>query len=134
MSITFGGYVIASDGGRNQLEIVVDPDESDIRNVLVLISRASGVVTMRCTPGSEGSPDKLTLYVEAGNFLPMLGEYDSDGEYNVRTLNDISVKNELMVVLGEKYPARAVTRDINLVFSILLGFSRTGNVSSDLMT
>ncbi|HJR33065.1 MAG TPA: hypothetical protein VJ889_30435 [Pseudomonas sp.] len=133
MSMVLGGYIVDSNGGRHQLEVILDPEELVIRDVLISISELSGVITMRCQPECEGHPYELALYVESGNFLLMLSEYDRDGEHNVRTLTDLNSKNELISVLGEKYPARAVTRDIELVCSVFIGFSRVRDVSADIM-
>lgn len=134
MSMVFGGYIVDADGGRLQLEVALDPEELIIRDVLTSISKSSGVVKMRCQSESEGHPYELALYVENGNFLLMLSEHDENGEHNVRTLTDLNSKNELISVLGEKYPARAVTRDIELVCAVFIRFCRVGDVSTDIMT
>lgn len=133
MSMVFGGYIVDSDGGRRQLKVVFDPEELIIRDVLTSVGKSSGVVKMRRQFESEGHPYELALYVENGNFLLMLSEYEEDGEHNVRTLTDLNSKNELISVLGEKYPARAVTRDIELVCAVFIEFCRVGDVSTDIM-
>ncbi len=133
MSMVFGGYIVDSNGGRHQLEVVVDPEEFVIRDVLSSISERSGVITMRRQLECEGQPYELVLYVESGNFLLMLSEYDRDGEHGVRTLTDLNSKNELVSILGEMYPARAVTRDVELVRTVFIEFARAGNVSADIM-
>jgi hypothetical protein len=133
MSMVFGGYIVDSDGGRRQLKVVLDPEELIIRDALTSVGKSSGVVKMRCQSESEGHPYELALYVENGNFLLMLSEYEEDGEHNVRTLTDLNSKNELISVLGEKYPARAVTRDIELVCAVFIEFCRVGDVSTDIM-
>lgn len=133
MSMVFGGYIIDADGYRHQLEAIMDPEELDVRGVLTSIGKGSGVIKMRCQSESEGRPYELALYVEGENFLLMLSEYDKDGEHVVRTMTDLNSKNELVSILGEMYPARAVTRDLEIVCAIFIEFARTGNVSADIM-
>lgn len=133
MNMVFGGYIVDSNGDHRQLKVISDPEELVIRDVLISCSKSSGVVKMQCQPESEGRPYELALYVENEKFLLMLNEYDKDGEHNVRTLSDLNSKNELVSILGEKYPARAVTRDVELVCAIFIEFARTENVSADIM-
>ncbi|MGP6489978.1 DUF6911 family protein [Duffyella gerundensis] len=133
MSMIFGGYIVDSSGARHQLKVVEDPEEFVIRDVLSSISECSGVITMRHELECEGQPYELVLYLESGNFLVMLSEYDRDGEHGVRTLTDLNSQNELVSILGEMYPARAVTRDVELVYTVFIEFARTGNVSADIM-
>ncbi|MCF4987436.1 DUF6911 family protein [Pseudomonas syringae] len=133
MSMIFGGYIIDSNSGRHQLEVVVDPEEFVVRDVLSSISKRSGVITMRRQLECEGQPYELVLYVESGNFLLMLSEYGSDGEHDVRTLTALNSKNEFVSILGDMYPVRSVTRDLELVYTVFIEFARTGNVSKDTM-
>jgi len=81
-----------------------------------------------CKLPPETGPDKLELYVEAGNFLLMLSVNEEDGNYSVRTLTNESMPNELVVIMGEKYPARALTRDIDLACAAFNEFARIGDV------
>ena len=133
MNMVFGGYIVDSNGDHRQLKVISDPEELVIRDVLISCSKSSGVVKMQCQPESEGRPYELALYVENEKFLLMLNEYDKDGEHNVRTLTDLNSKNELVSILGEKYPARAVTRDVELVCAVFIEFARTENVPADIM-
>ena len=84
---------------------------------------------MKRKPTPEVGPDKLTLYVDAGILLLMLGINEEDGDYNVKTLTNEMMPNELIVVMGEKYPAKAVTRDIALACAVFNEFARFGDVS-----
>lgn len=133
MSMVFGGYIVDADGGRHQLEAIMDPEELDVRGVLTSIGKGSGVIKMWCQSESEDRPYELALYVESEKFLLMLSEYDKDGEHVVRTITDLNSKNELVSILGEMYPARAVTRDVEIVCALFVEFARTGNVSADIM-
>ncbi|WP_445178661.1 DUF6911 family protein [Pseudomonas sp. McL0111] len=133
MSMVFGGYIVDADGYRHQLEAIMDPEGLDVRGVLTSIGKGSGVIKMRCESESEGRPYELALYVESENFLLMLSEYDKDGEHVVRTMTDLNSKNELVSILGEMYPARAVIHDVEIVCAIFIEFARSGNVSVDIM-
>ncbi|SEU12702.1 DUF6911 family protein [Pseudomonas graminis] len=133
MSMVFGGYIVDADGYRHQLEAIMDPEELDVRGVLTSIGKGSGVIKMRCESESEGRPYELALYVESESFFLMLSEYDKDGEHVVRAMTDLNSKNELVSILGEMYPARAVTHDVEIVCSIFIEFARSGNVSVDIM-
>lgn len=126
---TLGGYLVDADGVRHQLPLVQNPSDSITENVIKKVSGAGkGVVVLTCKPTPEIGPEKLELYVDAGHFLLMLGVNEEDGDYRVRTLTDEKLPNELMVILGEKYPARAVTRDIDLVCAAFNEFARFGDV------
>jgi len=39
-----------------------------------------------------------------------------------------------MIILGEKYPAKAVTRDVGFVYAIFNEFSHIGDVSTDILS
>ncbi|WP_441294725.1 DUF6911 family protein, partial [Herbaspirillum sp. B65] len=56
------------------------------------------------------------------------------GEHSVRAMTNENMPNDLMFVLGEKYPARAVTRDIGFVCAAFNEFAETGNVSTDMLS
>jgi Family of unknown function (DUF6911) len=125
-----GGYLIDVDGVRHQLPIVMNPSNSITENVIKKVSNAGrGVVELERKPTPEFGPDKLTLYVDAGNLLLTLGVNEEDGDYRVRTLTNEMMPNALMVIMGEKYPARAVTRDIGLACAAFNEFAHFGDVS-----
>jgi hypothetical protein len=126
---TLGGYMIDIDGARRQLPVVLNPSNSIIESVIKRISSAGeGIIVLRCKPTPEIGPEKLELYVDAGNYLLMLGVNEADGNYSVKTLTNESMPNELMVIMGEKYPARVVTRDMNLACAAFNEFAHFGDV------
>lgn len=135
MSFILGGYTIGSEGRRQQLEIIVDPDELVIRELLLSISKGAAVIKIQSTHASQFHPYELALYAESGEFLLMLSEYNAEGDHSVRTLVSSGAKEEIVTVsiLGEKYPVTAVTRDIKLVVAVFTEFALTGNVSKELM-
>jgi hypothetical protein len=132
--IVLGGYLIAADGFRHQLPVAFNPNDSTIEDIVKTVSSADkGVVVLRCEPTPAVGPEKLELYVDAGNLLLMLGVNEEDGDYRVRTLTNENIPNDLLVILGEKYPAKAVTRDIGFVYTVFNEFLHTGDVSTALM-
>lgn len=133
MKTIFGGYTVSTDSPRKQLPVTHNPDDLTIDKTVAIVAENSGVLNMRFDPAPEFGPYELTMYAENGQFLLMLNEVAEDGESDTRTLTNISSKNELVSILGEKYPAKAVTHDIALVCLIFKDFSRTGDVSSALL-
>jgi hypothetical protein len=130
IDMALGGYLIDVDGVRHQLSVVLNPSNSITENVIKRVSGAGrGVVELERKPTPEVGPDRLTLYVDAGNLLLMLGVNEEDGDYSVRTLTNEMMPNELMTIMGEKYPARAVTRDIGLACAVFNEFALLGDVS-----
>lgn len=130
-----GGYLISAEGIRHQLPTTSNPNNSDTGDVLKTVSAAGkGVLVMRRKPTPECGPYELEVYIDSGNFLLMLNVNDEDGGHSVRTISNENMPNELMVVLGEKYPSRAVTRDIGLVCTAFNEFANTGNVSMDMLS
>jgi hypothetical protein len=130
-----GGYLLNVDGVRRQLPSTLNPSNSTIEDLIKSVTSAGkGVVVLRCMPTPEIGPEKLELYVDAGNLLLMLGINEEDGDYSVRTPTNESMPNDLMIILGEKYPSRAVTRDIGFVCTVFNEFAHVGNVSTDLLS
>lgn len=133
--VVLGGYLIDVDGIRHQLPVALNPSNSVIEDIVKTVSDAGkGVVGLRCKPAPEFGPDKLELYVDAGNFLLMLGVNEEDGDYSVRTLTNENMPNDLMIILGEKYPAKAITRDVAIVCATFNEFSHIGDVSTDMLS
>lgn len=133
MSMAIGGLIITSDGSRDQMEPIVSPNDDDVRKVLNSVACSSGVVDLRYRSAPDEGPYKLVLYIEDGLFLPMLNEYDRDGEHQLRTLDCVESEKGLVTLLGEKYPSSATTADLVLVCDLFLEFLRTGDVSKNVM-
>jgi len=134
MSMILGGYVIDADLQRHQIPAVTDLNDSIVDENLLNLKEGNGVLGLRIQPEPETGPYELMLYADEGNLLLMLNEMDEDGDTNVRTLTVSGVENELMSILGESYPAKAVTRDFELVSSIFKDFLHAGNISTDVMS
>ncbi|MFC5476382.1 DUF6911 family protein [Paraherbaspirillum soli] len=133
MNMEFGGYINDVGAQRNQLPVIFNPDDLAIEKTVAAVCGEAGVVSMRCRPAPEIGPYELTLYVENGQFLLMLSENEEDGEHNVRTPIDNNVVADFVIIFGEKYPAKAITRDIEFVCMTFKEFAHTGNVSEGLL-
>jgi hypothetical protein len=132
--IAVGGYSIDLDGVRHQLPIVFNPDQLVVKCALErVLNSGKGLVVMRRKAPQEHGPYELEVYVDDGNFLLMLNVLDEDGDHSVKTLTNEMMPNGLMSILGEKYSARAVTRDICLVSAVFNEFAQSGNVSAGLL-
>lgn len=130
-----GGYLINSDNVRHQLSAKLNPSNSNTEDLIKRVSSAGkGVVVMRCKPSPEYGPYELEMHVDSGKFLLMLNGYDEDGDHSVRTITNKNMPNGLMTILGEKYPAKAVTYDVGFVCNVFNEFARLGNVSADLLS
>lgn len=130
----FGGYLIDVDGYRNQLPTVLNPSISVIETIVKTVATArKGVVTLQLNPPTEIGPDKLEMYVDAGNLLLMLGIREDNDDYSVRTPTNENMPNSLVVVLGESYPAKAVIYDAGFACAVFKEFACTGNVSMRLL-
>ncbi|MDC8757111.1 DUF6911 family protein [Janthinobacterium fluminis] len=133
--IVLGGYVIDVGGVRHQLPAVLNPIDSIAENVIRnVIGVGKGVVVMRSNPPPESGPYELRMYLDAGYFMLMLNELDEDGDHSVRTPMNAHATNDLVSILGEKYPAKVLVQDIDFVCSVFNEFSHAGTVSTDLLS
>lgn len=132
MKKILGGYTIDCDLHRNQLGVIFDPKKSDIEAVISIFSKASGVVCMRINPEPDFGPFELIMYADNGRFLIMLNE-KIGGDQNTRTLSNNELGGDFENILGELYPAKAVTYDINLAVKIFNDFNVAGNISCDIL-
>ena len=127
---TLGGYLINVDGTRHQLPVVLNPSDSIIENAIKKVSSAGrGVVILKCRPTPDIGPEKLELYMDDGNFFLMLGVNEENGDYIVKTVTNEKMPNNLIAIMGEKYPARAITNDVGLACSAFNEFARLGDVA-----
>jgi hypothetical protein len=134
-SVLFGGYTIDHEGNRAQLSLSVDPSRKDVEQTLRTITKLwTGVLAAKCKSPPDVGPFELTVYVEGGNFSPMLSSSEEGGDVGVRTLDCAHAKAHTTVeILGEVFPSKHVTTDIDLIRVILCQFIERGNVEADLM-
>ena len=112
---------------RIHFQPVKYPAEPDLRNLLAALKHESGVLALEQESLNEFGSNELTLYSENGNYLIIYGSYQEDGDYLVLTLHG---KNRgLINILGEPYPAHAVTEDFSIIERIFISFLSTGKPS-----
>ncbi|MEL5338804.1 hypothetical protein PTR55_02205 [Serratia nevei] len=106
------------------------PDVLDFLNIL---KNSSGSVNIRIINAPEVGPERLSVEAENGFYLVTLLEYDESGS-DVRSIWDqTSSSGENVMILGNYWPKRQLTKDFDLVVRIFKEFFDTGNVSMDLL-
>lgn len=132
--MVLGGYLINADGVRHQLPVVVSPDNLMVDCAIKKVSEAGkGVVQAQRRPCPELGPYELVLYVDASNLLLMLSEHGKTGDHCVRTPANKNAEDRFINILGEKYPAKSIVRDIEFVSAAFKEFIQTGDVSTSLL-
>jgi hypothetical protein len=131
-----GGYFVDLEGVRTQLPVISDPSISNIDELFSRLPEAcKGVISIRYQQPPDVGPIELNVYIESGKFIPLLNDFDEEGECHVRTLKcDDCAESRFTPIMGENYPSQAITRNANLVCSILKEFVITRNVSVDLLS
>ena len=74
----------------------------------------------------------LQVRAENGNYMLTLGE-ETDDDYMVRFYWDQSLPNDNLLILGDYWPERQLTKDFELVVRVFKEFFDTGNVSADIL-
>lgn len=124
-----GGYVLDPDQGRLQIPIIHQPTAEAVEAIVRQYASRVGVISLVIDPEPEYGPYKLDLYTDSGNFFLMLTKYLEDGEHDVKTISNQRAGAEMIEILGDRYPARSMTKDINFICSCFKEFLRGGNVS-----
>lgn len=100
---------------------------------LNILKNSSGSVNIRIINAPEVGPERLSVEAENGFYLVTLLEYDESGS-DVRSIWDqTSSSGENVMILGNYWPKRQLTKDFDLVVRIFKEFFDTGNVSMDLL-
>ena len=133
MNIILGGYFIGEDLQRHQITVTTNPVDSIVEKELLAYKSANGIIKLSVQPEPDMGSFELALYVENGNYLLMLSDYDEDGDIDVRTISEDGVEKGFTSILGEPYPAKAVTHNFQLISSIFKEFALKGDVSKDVM-
>ena len=124
-----GGYVLDPEQGRLQIPIIHQSTAEEVEAIVRQYAFRDGVVSLIIDPEPEYGPYKLNLYTDSGNFVLMLAQYLEDGEHDVKTINNQRAGAEMIEILGGRYPARSMTKDIIFICSCFKEFLRVGNVS-----
>ena len=86
-----GGYFINSAGFRVQLPIIENPTVSDVRECLAKGLGGMGVVVLSNNVVADGAERKLEAYFENGRYMIILEDYDQNGDFRFRSLNNLSL-------------------------------------------
>ena len=109
------------------------PTWSDVLFFLKKLESSSGGVYIRIIDPSEFGPERLSVEGENGFYLVTLLEYDESGG-DVRSIwDDTSSSKENIIILGNYWPKRQLTKDFDQVTRIFKEFFDTGNVSTDVL-
>ncbi|NTY88826.1 hypothetical protein FCH33_18800 [Serratia fonticola] len=101
----------------------------DIGNQLNNLRLSSGCVTVNKLDDEGCLISGVQARMEKGVYLVTFLNEDDE----VMTLSDLTQPNEMILVLGDYWSARQVTKDFDLVVRIFKEFFDTGNVSGDLL-
>jgi hypothetical protein len=134
MTMIFGGYIKDALTGRQQLKLVTNPETAILDDYISLYGQSDGVLSINVDPAPDVGAYELVLYAESQQYLLMLNEIADDGDNNVRTLSLLGEDNLLANMLGEPYPNRAVTDNLNIARRAFLEFASTEKVSTDLLS
>ncbi|WP_380181776.1 DUF6911 family protein [Kalamiella sp. sgz302252] len=112
---------------------IKSPTWSDVLFFLERLESSSGGVYIRIIDPSEFGPERLSVEGENGFYLVTLLEYDESGG-DVRSIwDDTSSSKENIIILGNYWPKRQLTKDFDHVTRIFKEFFDTGNVSTDVL-
>lgn len=101
---------------------------NDIKNQLEQLQGREGTLTLDILTSIETRAGTLQVRTENGYYLMTLGEIFED-EYQVRTYWDPSKLDTEIMILGDRWSARQVTKNFDIVVKVFEEFTSTGNVS-----
>lgn len=130
--IVLGGYIVTCESGRTQIPVVTDPSEQQLLMALSELRHSSGVLSLQIRPAPDVGAYEVALYSEGGRFLVMLSQYLENGEHEVSMIRGAGKGTGLVDILGEMYPAKAVTEDFELVCRAFKSFLKLRKASSDI--
>lgn len=101
----------------------------DISDVLNNLRLSCGCVTVDKLDDEDYLLSEIQVRMEKGLYLvTFLNEKDE-----VMTFFDLTQADEKVLILGDYWPMRQVTKDFNLVVKAFKEFFDTGNVSTELL-
>lgn len=121
-------WTINGSGGNNKIT-----SWGDVLKKLKQLQGKKGTITLDTLTSPDTDVEMLQVRTERDFYLITLGEMFED-EYQVRTYWDRSEDNTEIMILGDCWPARQLTKDFDLVISIFKEFFDTGNVSIELLS
>ena len=104
------------------------PEWSDVEELLLKLENKAGSVRLNIFPDPGIGPSHLNVSGDNGFYLLTLLEYSND-DSDVRSYWDLSLPDKKILIHGDYWPARQLTKDFDLVVRIFKEFFETGNVS-----
>ena len=101
----------------------------DISNLLNNLRLSSGCVTVDKLDDEDYLISEIQVRMEKGFYLVTF----LNAEDEVMTLLDLTQPDEKVLILGDYWSARQITKDFDLVVRVFKEFFDTGNVSTDLL-
>ena len=120
-------WTLDETGGNKQI-----PSWDNVLNQLNQLKEKKGSITLDTLTSSDNEAEMLQVRTENGFYLITLGEIFED-EYQVRTYWDGSKPDAEMMILGDCWSERQLTKDFALVINIFKEFFDTGNVSMEFL-
>jgi len=104
-------------------------DWNDIANLLNNLRLFSGCVTIDKLDEDDYLISEIQVRMEKGFYLVTLLNEDDE----VMSITDLTQPDEKVLILGDYWPSRQLTKDFDLVVRIFKEFFDTGNVSTALL-
>ncbi|EGV2902266.1 hypothetical protein LDT72_004747 [Salmonella enterica] len=120
-------WTINSQGGNKK-----SPTWEDVEGYLSKLKGKAGTLTLDLLDCGDIGPDMLQVRAENGNYMLTLGE-EIDDDYRVRFYWDQSLPSEKLLILGDYWSERQLTKDFELVVRVFKEFFNTGDVSADIL-
>ncbi|AIU88623.1 DUF6911 family protein [Pectobacterium odoriferum] len=118
--------------GKESFTRVRRPEWDDIKELLLKLKGKAGSTRLSILPDPEIGPSHLNVSTDNGFYLCTLLEYTKD-DSDVRSYWDMSVSDKKILIYGDYWPERQLTKDFDLVVRIFKEFFDTGNVSTELL-
>ena len=118
--------------GKSSFTRVRRPEWSDVEELLLKLKDKKGATRLVVLPEPTVGPVNIDVSAEDGFYLLTLLEY-SESDSDVRSYWDMSKSDNKIIILGNQWPERQLTKDFDLVVRIFKEFFETGNVSTDLL-
>lgn len=123
-----GGFILDPEQGRLQIPIVQNPTEEEVEGTVRRYACYDGIIALSIVPVPDCGPRGLKLYIDSKSFFLMLSHNLENGDVDVKTLNNQRAGAEMVEILGDRYPARSMTKDLNFICSCFKEFLHVGDV------
>ena len=121
-------WTLNGTGGNKQIS-----NWDDILNQLKQLQGKKGSITLDTLTSVDSGAEMLQVRTENNFYLITLGEIFED-EYQIRSYWDRSKLDAEMMILGDYWPERQLTKDFDIGISVFKEFFNTGNVSMELLS